>query len=90
MLIDEKVFKLLKVNKFYYIVIIIFFSLLIILKGAYLKWYINNNPYYKVLLWDSIDYEAIAKSILQKSFWKGDVFIIPPGYPNALVTHFFQ
>jgi 4-amino-4-deoxy-L-arabinose transferase-like glycosyltransferase len=32
-------------------------------------------------MWDSIDYDLIAKRILNGSFWKGEIFIIPPGYP---------
>lgn len=68
------------IKKIYYIAIIILVLFLLIVKISYLKWYIINSPYYKTLIWDSIDYDFMAQKMLSESFWSGEVFIIPPGY----------
>lgn len=58
--------------------------ILCILKGLYIQWYIKNNPYYKAVMWDSTEYDAMAQEFLNHSFWKGNLFILPPGYPLFL------
>ncbi len=67
-----------------FLLLLILLSVICILKGLYIQWYINNNPYYKAVMWDSTEYDAMAQEFLNRSFWKGNLFILPPGYPLFL------
>ncbi|OGF62301.1 MAG: hypothetical protein A2Y62_04285 [Candidatus Fischerbacteria bacterium RBG_13_37_8] len=79
----KHIFTFIQNNRFWKGLLLLILCIAII-KFLYLYWYINHNPYYRALMWDSVEYDAIAQQFLHDSFWKGDVFIMPPGYPLFL------